>query len=54
MRRIVRKLKLGNVLPMNYAMSQNDGMAVMRVPQHEYGGNNFYRAQIDLKQERVR
>jgi len=48
---IVRKLKLRNVAPMNYAMSQNDGMAVMRVPQHEYGGNNFYRAQIDLKQD---
>ncbi len=47
---IVRKLKLGNVVPMNYAMSRADGMAVMRVPQHEYGGNNFYRAQIDLKQ----
>ena len=47
---IVRKLGLTNVLPMNYAMSNADGTAVMRVPQHEYGGNNFYRAQIDLKQ----
>ena len=47
---IVRKLKLANVLPMNYAISKADGTAVMRVPQHEYGGNNFYRAQIDLKQ----
>ncbi len=47
---IVRKLRLRNVLPMNYAMSKADGTAVMRVPQHEYGGNNFYRAQIDLKQ----
>lgn len=47
---IVRKLKLRNVVPMNYAMSKVDGMAMMRVPQHEYGGNNFYRAQIDLGQ----
>ncbi len=47
---IVRKLRLGNVLPMNYAMSKADGTAVMRVPQHEYGGSNFYRAQIDLDQ----
>lgn len=47
---IIRKLKLGNVVPMNYAISKDDGMAVMCVPQHEYGGNNFYRAQIDLKQ----
>lgn len=48
---IVSKLRLRNVAPMNCAMSQNDGTAVMRVPQHEYGGNNFYRAQIDLKQD---
>lgn len=47
---IVCKLKLANVNPMNYAMSKADGATVMRVPQHEYGGNNFYRAQIDLKQ----
>lgn len=47
---IVRKLNLANVIPMNYAMSTADGTTVMRVPQHEYGGNNFYRAQIDLKQ----
>lgn len=47
---IVRKLGLANVLPMNYAISKTDGMAVMRVPQHAYGGSNFYRAQIDLKQ----
>lgn len=46
---IVRKLRLGNVLPMNFAMSETDGMAVMRVPQHEYGGSNFYRAQIGLE-----
>jgi FkbM family methyltransferase len=47
---IVRKLRLANVLPMNYAISKVDGMAVMRVPQHAYGGSNFYRAQIDLEQ----
>ncbi|HEY9526826.1 MAG TPA: FkbM family methyltransferase [Anaerolineales bacterium] len=47
---IVRKLGLVNVLPMNYAMSKSDGTTVMRVPQHEYGGSNFYRAQIDLKE----
>lgn len=46
---IVRKLKLANVFPQNCAISKCDGTAVMRVPQHEYGGNNFYRAQIDLK-----
>lgn len=50
MRSIVRKLRLRNVVPMNYAMSKVDGVAVMRVPQHEYGGNNFYRAQIGLEQ----
>lgn len=48
---ILRKFKLANVLPMNYAMSKADGTVVMRVPQHEYGGNNFYRAQIGLKQD---
>ena len=47
---IVRKLGLANVLPINYAISKTDGMAVMRVPEHAYGGSNFYRAQIDLKQ----
>ncbi|ULA61356.1 MAG: Methyltransf21 domain-containing protein [Nitrospira sp.] len=49
---IVRKLRLANVFPMNYAMSKTDGTAVMRVPQHEYGGSNFYRAQIDLEQRK--
>lgn len=48
MRAIVGKLKLANVTPFNYAISSSDGTVVMRVPQHEYGGNNFYRAQIDL------
>lgn len=47
---IVRKFRLGNVFPMNYAISKADGTAMMRVPQHEYGGSNFYRAQIDLEQ----
>lgn len=51
---IVRKLELANVSPMNYAMSKADGTAVMRVPKHEYGGNNYYRAQIDLKQGELR
>ncbi len=46
---IVRKLKLRNVTLMNYAVSMSDGTAVMGVPQHEYGGSNFYRAQIGLK-----
>ncbi len=47
---VVRKLRLANVLPLNYAMSSVDGMAIMRVPQHAYGGNNFYRAQIEPKE----
>ncbi len=46
---IIRKLGLTNVVSLNYAMSSADGTAVMRVPQHEYGGDNFYRAQIELK-----
>ena len=46
---IVRKLGLRNVERFNVAMSVVDGSTVMRVPQHEYGGNNFYRAQIDQK-----
>ena len=48
-RGIVRKLGLGNVELLNVAMSVTDGSTVMRVPQHEYGGSNFYRAQIDQK-----
>lgn len=47
---VIRKLGLANVLPVNYAMSSADGTTIMRVPQHEYGGNNFYRAQIELKE----
>ena len=47
---ILRKLGLVNVIPMNYAMSSAEGTTIMRVPQHEYGGNNFYRAQIDAKE----
>lgn len=46
---IVQKLGLKNVDLLNVAMSTTDGMTVMRVPRHEYGGNNFYRAQIGSK-----
>jgi FkbM family methyltransferase len=54
LRGVTQKLSLANVLPFNYAMSSDNGTAVMRVPHHEYGGNNFYRAQIDLKESGVR
>ena len=49
LRGVIRKLRLKNACPMNYAMSNVDGITVMRVPQHEYGGKNFYRAQIDAE-----
>jgi FkbM family methyltransferase len=48
---IVHKLGLKNVELLNVAMSVTDGMTVMRVPRHEYGGNNFYRAQIESKSD---
>jgi FkbM family methyltransferase len=50
---VIQKLGLANAIPLNYAMSSDDGTAMMRVPHHEYGGNNFYRAQIDSQESTV-
>ena len=50
---VIRKLRLENAFPMNYAMSNVDGTTVMSVPQHEYGGNNFYRAQVETRDSKA-
>jgi FkbM family methyltransferase len=40
----VRRLRLGNVLPLNYALSDADGALEMEVPVWPYGGENLYEA----------
>ena len=47
---VIQQLGLENTRPMNCAMSNADGITIMGVPHHEYGGNNFYRAQINMKE----
>ncbi len=43
---VVGTLGLKNVQLLNYAISANDGSAVMEVPLHDYGIPNFYQARI--------
>ncbi|MEO7860654.1 MAG: FkbM family methyltransferase [Nitrospirales bacterium] len=43
---VIKKLGLINVVPFNCAVSDSDGFAVMEVPKHEYGGENYYMASI--------
>jgi FkbM family methyltransferase len=42
----VRKLGLVNVRPLNYAISDRDGSAVMEVPLRPTGWEDFYRARV--------
>src|SRR5207247_8818195 len=42
----VRKLKLGNVRVLNYALSDSRGNATMEVPHWKGGGENWYCAKI--------
>lgn len=42
----IKKLRLTNVTLFNCAVSDRNGFAVMEVPKHEYGGENYYMAQI--------
>lgn len=43
---VIKKLGLMNVVPFNCAVSNSDGVAVMEIPKHEYGGGNYYMARI--------
>lgn len=43
---VIKKLGLTNVVSFNCAVSDSDGSAVMEIPKHEYGGGNYYMAQI--------
>ena len=43
---VIKKLGLINVVPFNCAVSNSDGFAVMEIPKHEYGGENYYMASI--------
>ena len=43
---VIKKLGLINVVPFNCAVSNSDGFAVMEIPKHEYGGENYYMARI--------
>ena len=43
---VIKKLRLTNVVPFNCAVSDSDGSAVMEIPKHEYGGENYYMARI--------
>ena len=43
---VIKKLGLKNVVPLNCAVSDSNGAAVMEIPKHEYGGANFYMARI--------
>jgi FkbM family methyltransferase len=47
---IINKMCLKNVRPLNYAISDKDGSAVMEIPLHIYGGPNFYQARIITKE----
>jgi FkbM family methyltransferase len=42
----ITKLGLTNVELMNYALSEDDGAALMEVPAYDWGGENFYEARI--------
>jgi FkbM family methyltransferase len=42
----VRRLRLDNVQPLNFAVSGGNGAAVMEVPRYGSGGENFYEARI--------
>lgn len=43
---VIKKLGLENVELFNCAVSDSNGSAVMEIPKHEYGGENFYMARI--------
>ena len=43
---VIKKLGLKNVELFNCAVSDSNGFAVMEIPKHEYGGENFYMARI--------
>ena len=42
----VRKLKLRNVVLINYAISDKDSTVTMGIPSYKSGGENYYRARI--------
>lgn len=42
----IRKLKLSNTLPLNFAISDEKGKATMEVPKFIHTGDNFYEARI--------
>jgi FkbM family methyltransferase len=42
----VKKLGLTNVELMNYALSDQDGAALMEIPPYEWGAENFYEARV--------
>jgi len=46
LRHVTRKLQLGNVTPINTALSHRSGEAIMRVPIGEDGLPNYYRSAI--------
>lgn len=48
---IIKKLGLKNIQPLNYAISEKDGSAIMEIPLHGYGGKNFYMARIISRKE---
>lgn len=45
----IKKLKLKNVDPLNFAVSDREGYAAMEVPLYENGGENYYQAQIIMR-----
>lgn len=42
----VKKLGLRNVIPMNYAISEKNGIVAMQIPPYDTGGKNYYQARI--------
>lgn len=42
----IKKLKLKNVVPLNYAVSNTNSVMRMRVPEYPSGGKNYYEAHI--------
>jgi len=42
----VKKLRLRNVILMNYAISENNAVVTMEIPFYKTGGRNFYQAKI--------
>jgi FkbM family methyltransferase len=49
LRNNVKKTKKGNVVLLNYAISQSDGELLMEIPKYTTGGENYYQARICQK-----